>query len=526
MNYEAILAEKDAMYAELHESYVQIQQKHIELQQNHTELLQNLIEVQQELGKQYQSSIELQQSNAQLRSELDQLKKMMFGSTRERFISKIDQHQLSLFGSDHIEPALNTSVEQHIEYDRKTPRKHEGRNKIPDHLPVHEIIIEPVEDTTDLIKIGEEITETLEYTPASLVKKRVIRPKYARKNNEGVVIAQLPSRPFPKCIAEASLVAHITVCKFIDHMPFYRQIQRFKRDFNWEVSDSTINEWFVSECTLLHPLFELLQRKILEGSYLMVDESPLKVLDRDLIKGIHQGYLWVYYSPELKAVLFNYRKGRGQHGPKEILAEYKGILQTDGWQVYDKFANTPGITLVGCLAHARRYFYDALKTNKTKCEEVLMIIQRVYAQDRMCKEMSVAERKEYREQHVRPLFEELRHWLGQELKGDITPKSDYGKAVTYMNKQWPKLIRVLDDGRVELDNNLIENKIRPLALGRKNYLFAGSHDAAQRIAMMYSFFGSCKAHDINPYEWLKDTLEKISDTKLSDLGSLLPGATV
>jgi len=167
-----------------------------------------------------------------------------------------------------------------------------------------------------------------------------------------------------------------------------------------------------------------------------------------------------------------------------------------------------------------------MKTNKSKSEEALTIIQRIYAQERLCKEMSADDRKLFRDQHVRTLFEELRDWLDEELKGDITPKSEYGKAITYMNKQWQKLIRVLDDGRVELDNNLIENKIRPLALGRKNYLFAGSHDAAQRIAMMYSFFGSCKAHDINPYEWLTATLEKIPDTKLSDLGSLLPGAGV
>ncbi len=492
MNYEAIVAEKDAINARLH-----------------------------------QRNIQLEQNIAQLQQELAHLKRLIYGSKRERFISAIDQHQLSLFGSDPIEPSTeNIPAEQHIEYDRKVPKKHPGRNELPDHLPVHEVIIEPAEDTTDMVRIGEEITETLEYTPASLIKKRVIRPKYARKNNEGVVIAELPSRPFPRSIAEVTLVAYILVCKFIDHMPFYRQIQRFKRDFNWDVSDSTLNEWFVSACILLHPLFELLQRKILEGGYLQVDESPIKVLDQDHEKGIHQGYQWVYYNPERKLVFFNYRKGRGQHGPKEILAEYEGILQTDGWHVYDKFKNNPGITLVGCLAHARRYFDKALKTNKSKCQEALTIIQGIYAQERLCKEMSAEDRKQFRDQHVQPVFDELRDWLDEEMKGDITPKSEYGKAITYMNKQWPKLIRVLEDGRVELDNNLIENKIRPLALGRKNYLFAGSHDAAQRIAMMYSFFGSCKAHSINPYQWLKDTLEKIPDTKLSDLESLLPGSRV
>ena len=161
-----------------------------------------------------------------------------------------------------------------------------------------------------------------------------------------------------------------------------------------------------------------------------------------------------------------------------------------------------------------------------KSEEALTLIQRIYAQERIRKEVPSAEQTHFRKNHIKPIYEELYTWLQKELKADITPKSDYGQALTYLSKQWHKLIKVLEDDRIELDNNLIENKIRPLALGRKNYLFAGSHDAAQRIAMMYSFFGSCKAHDINPYEWLKETLELIPETKLSELHNLLPGVNM
>jgi len=469
---------------------------------------------------------ELRQENALLRQEIVQLKKMIFGQRRERFIAEENANQLSLFESSSTVVDTAAEEKQHIEYDRKTQKKHNGRNELPEHLPVEIVIIEPEEDTSGMTRIGEEITETLEYTPASLVKKRTIRPKYAKRNGDGVVIGKLPSRPFPKFIAEVSLLTHIIISKFIDHLPFYRQILRFKRDFQWEVSDSTINEWFVAVCTLLHPLYEVLRRKVISSHYLQVDESPIKVLDQDKEKGIHQGYQWVYYSPELKLVYFNYRKGRGQHGPKAILAGYNGILQTDGWQVYDKFGAVPGITLVGCLAHARRYFHKALETNKSKCEEVLAIIQRIYAQERQGHELPSEVRKVFRDRDIRPLFDELRQWIDAELKTDIGAKSDYAQAITYINKQWPKLIGLLDHGQAELDNNLIENKIRPLALGRKNYLFAGSHAAAERIAMMYSFFGSCKAQDINPYEWLKKTLERIPDTKLSDLEKLLPGVGV
>jgi transposase len=495
MNYEAILAEKDAIIAA----------------QN--TLLEKL-------------TLDTSSRIQQLEHELAQLKKMIFGSKRERFVAEVNANQLSLFSGEEIsvaEPVVDT---QHIEYDRKPPKKHPGRTALPDHLPVEVIIIEPEEDTTGMKRIGEEISETLDYTPASLIRRITIRPKYAKPDGEGVVIGKLPLRPLSKAIAEASLLAHIIVSKFIDHLPFYRQIQRFKREYQWEVSDSTINEWFVAVCTLLHPLYERLQRKVLSSGYLQVDESPINVLDQDKPGSTHKGYQWVYYSPEAKLVMFSYRKGRGQNGPKEILAGYQGILQTDGWHVYDKYAEVPGITLVGCLAHARRYFDKSKLSNKPKSEEALTIIQRIYAQERMCKEMSAEDRKSFRDQHIGPVIKELRHWLDEELKREYAPKSDYGQALTYLNKQWHKLINIVSDGRVEPDNNLIENKIRPLALGRKNYLFAGSHDAAQRIAMMYSFFGSCKAQDINPYEWLKSTLERIPETKLSELETLLPGYKV
>lgn len=488
MDYEAILEEKDASIANL-------------IQDNH----------------------QLRENNTQLRQELEQLKRMIFGQKRERFIAEVNANQLSLFEAPSLsEPAV--VEKQHIEYDRQTSKKkHPGRNELPDHLPVEEVFLEPEEDTSAMTCIGEEVTETLEYTPASLVKKRTIRRKYARPDGEGIVIAKLPLRPFPKFVAEVSLVAHILIAKFIDHLPFYRQIQRFKREFGWEVSDSTINEWFISVCTLLHPLYEVLIRKILTSAYLQADESPIKVLDQDHVKGIHQGYQWVYYAPEVKWVYFNYRKGRGQHGPKEVLSGYQGILQTDGLAVYDKFGEVPGIHLVGCLAHARRYFHKALDNYKVKSEEALKLIQGIYAAERGGRDKSAEERLAWRHEHVRPQYEALRAWIDEELKTRLDKKSKYAQAIRYINKQWPKLIRALDYGHTELDNNLIENKIRPLALGRKNYLFAGSHAAAERIAMMYSFFGSCAAHGVNPYEWLKATLDKIGDTKMTELETLLPG---
>jgi len=512
MDFEVMLAEKDAALKDLLERFEQLEKNHVDVLKKYTDALKS----QNELLLEHKNTLQ----------ELAQLKRLVFGQRRERFVENLDPQQLTLFEDSNAAEGYAWVPKQHIEYDRKLPKKHPGRTALPDHLPVEEIIIEPDEDITGMKRIGEEITETLEYTPASLVKKITIRPKYAKQDGEGVVIGKLPSRPIPKAIAEASLIAYILVSKFIDHLPFYRQIQRFKREYQWEVSDSTINEWFVAVCTLLHPLYEVLKRKILESGYMQVDESGMPVLDQDHPKGIHKGNQWVYYSPEHKLVCFHYRKGRGKNGPKEMLSGYQGILQSDGWHVYDDYADVPGISLTGCLAHARRKFHESLQNNKAKSEQALSLIQRIYAADRPVKMQQENERKSYREKHVLPLFAELRQWIDAEIQKNVEPKSAYGKALTYSTRQWPKLIRIMDYSHVELDNNLIENKIRPLALGRKNYLFAGSHDAAQRIAMMYSFFGSCKAHDINPYEWLKDTLERIPDTKLSNLETLLPGYKV
>jgi len=201
-----------------------------------------------------------------------------------------------------------------------------------------------------------------------------------------VLIAELPSRPIDKAIVEACLLAHILVSKFIDHLPFYRQIQMFKRDFGWEPAQSTVSDWMASCCQLLEPLYNTLKQKILDSDYIQSDESPIKVQDSDKKGSTHQGYQWVYHDPVQKLVLFNYRKGRGQNGPKELLADYKGYLQCDGYTVYDKIGTDPKITLAGCLVHARRKFHDALDSDKKRAQTALTLFRKMYLQERTIKE--------------------------------------------------------------------------------------------------------------------------------------------
>ncbi len=471
----------------------------------------------------------LLEQNSLLKHELDTLKRLIYGSRSERFKPVMyDPDQLSLFEEEQRSEPVEIPKET-ISYER-SKKKHPGRNAIPDHLPVREEIIEPDIDTTGMVKIGDEITETLEYTPASLVKHRIIRPKYVHKETSQIHIASLPERPLPKTIAEATLLAYILVCKYIDHLPLYRLAKMFSRDFGYIVAQSTMVDWVARVCELLMPLYEALGRSVLESSYIQVDESPIKVLaqkdenGKSPPKNIFQGYMWVYSAPEKQQVWFNYRKGRGMNGPKEVLFDYVGYVQCDGYTVYDEIAaKQDGITLLGCLVHARRYFDQSKDSDEKRSSYALSLLGQIYRHERELKQKaSLEERQQIRTQYTMPLLNTLYQWAKQEYD-KVLPKSPIAKAMSYLHRQWPKIERAAQDARFELDNNLVENKIRPLALGRKNYLFAGSHDGAVRAAMMYSFFGTCITKGINPYDWLVDTLNKIPSHPISRIHELLPG---
>ena len=458
-----------------------------------------------------------------LQFQLEQFKRLLFGSKRERFIAETNSDQMILpFEVDQAK--VTEEVTQKGEYIRKKNKRenHHGRLPLPSHLPVEEIIIEPNENTEDLKCIGKEVTDELELVPAKLFIRRYIRPKYAKANNEGVIIADLPSRPIEKCIAGAGLLSQILIDKYVDHLPIYRQIKRFERD-GIQISSSTIDSWQRLSSNLLEPLYDCLKLHVLGEGYLQVDETPLRVLDRNKQGETHQRYHWVYHAPIHKAVFFDYQKGRGREGPKELLKDFKGYLQTDGYQVYDWFGKQQNITHVGCMAHARRYFEKALEYDKSGAEYVMFEIQKLYAIERKARalKLTAQQRNQLRLDESLPIMNELGKQLAEKAKTEL-PKSPMGKAIYYTVQRWDNLLAYLYNGYLEIDNNLVENAIRPNALGRKNYLFAGSHEAAQRIAMFYSFFGTCKKNDIDPYKWLKYVLEKLPDYPANRMKELLP----
>ncbi|MCK4919533.1 MAG: IS66 family transposase [Bacteroidales bacterium] len=378
---------------------------------------------------------ELQAENLYLKQELAQLKRMIFGSKSERFIQE-DTGQLSL-GMDIREQTQPEVETEELSYTRKKPSKEKEspvRLPLPSHLHREDHIIEPNEDITGAKKIGEVITEILEYTPGKFYVEKYIRPKYALANEEGIVIGELPSFPIPKGNAGAGLLSHMAISKYQDHLPFYHQAKQYKRQ-NMIIAESTMNGWFASSCRLLEPLHEKLMKKAQQNSYLMADETPIPVLTKDKPGATHKGYHWVYYSPLNKLVCFDYRKGRGREGPEEFLQSFHGALQTDGYAAYNKFENQQGITLLACMAHVRRKFEQAQDNDFERAEYALKKIQALYKIERDAREqeLSFDQRKVLREKESLPILLELENWMKNQLS-EVLPKSSIGKAITYTLK--------------------------------------------------------------------------------------------
>ena len=466
----------------------------------------------------------LQEENLQLKLQLERLKRLAFGQKRERFEDP-NQIRLPFEMPQEVKQQLEEQTTKTITYERKKiASSHAGRMPLPDHLPVEEIEIYPEVDITDMVCIGREVTDELEYKPASYIIKRYIRYKYAPKKGEGVFIGALPGRVIEKGIAGPGLLASILVDKYVDHLPLYRQMQRFKRE-NIPIAASTIEGWVRQALGILVILYEHLVRETRTKGYLQADESTIRVQDRDKKGSCHLGYYWVYHCPIDGTVLFDYQPGRSAGAAAHVLSGFKGYLQTDGYTAYDKIGAREGVTHLNCWAHARREFDGALTNDRNRAEIALAFIQTLYKVEATAREeaLTPAQRKELRLSKSLPVINAFVKWMTDEIKtGKVLPKSTIGKAMHYSLDRWDKLSAYLYDGTLEIDNNLIENAIRPLALGRKNYLFAGSHEGAKRAASIYSFFAMCRKEDVNPFQWLKYVFEHIMDTKTSQLHTLYP----
>jgi len=469
-----------------------------------------------------------------LKFELDKYKKYLFGKKSEKLANgHSGPGQIELFELGTDQPQQEELSEQVTDLAReKAPTKKRekgtGRMILPENLRREIIIIEPSEDITGCVIIGEEVTEVLEMIPAEFYVKRYIRYKYARAGGEGIVIGVLPERVIDRAanrkgIPSEGVIAQMILDKYVFALPLHRQIDKYRR-LGVNVPASTASDWMMKGWQHLLPLWELLKLLILNQKYLQVDETPLKVLDRDHKNGIHQGYVWVYNAPCDKLILFDYQKGRDHSGPKQMLEKYAGILQTDGYSVYEKlFGNHPDILLVYCMAHARRKFVDALKYDHNRATYVLERMQQLYTVEQQMRDESLSweDRTIRRQEKSTPVLLELKDWM-IEQSPQVLPKSPLGMAIAYTLPRWEGLSAYTLHGQIEIDNNLVENAIRPVAIGRKNYLFAGSHQAAEMTTAMYSFMATCKKNNVDEFDWLKDIFERVQSHKHKDLYQLLP----
>jgi transposase len=311
--------------------------------------------------------------------------------------------------------------------------------------------------------MGEEVSEILEYTPG----KFYVRRKYALAEEAGVVIGELPSLPLPKSQAGASLLSHLLVSKYQDHLPFYRQIEIFKR-MGVTLSPATVNGWFSASIDLLEPLYDVLKKTVMSSDYIQVDETTIPVMDRDHPGATRKGYHWIIRAPEMRKLYFHYDRGaRAQRVAVDILRDFKGAVQSDGYGAYNIYENKKGLLLPGCWAHARRKFEQALKNDPARVQFALEQIQLLYHLERRAKDgqYTKEETERLRREEAYPVLRAFEKWFDANYSR-VLPKFPIGQAIAYTYNIYPRLVRYVIDGRYKIDNNGAENGIRPLAPGR------------------------------------------------------------
>jgi len=428
------------------------------------------------------------------------------------------------------------------------------RHGLPKHLEREDIVLEPEEVKADpnlWKRIGEEVTEELDYLPARFICRRFIRPNYVRLPKAGVpvpprlscpsdlvsqilaemeepkqvVIAPLPPRLLEKGYVGPGLMAQIVISKYEDHLPLYRQERIYRERHGVSIARQSLAEWVGQAAFWLKPIYQFMKKNSLARSYLQADETPIRYLDPDQPGKARLGYLWTYSAPG-GDVLFDWQTTRSKAAPAEFLKTFKGHLQTDAYVVYQGLAKDREgeITLVGCWAHCRRNFVEALQEDR-RVGWFVRQIGHLYGVEKQLREGRAGPRLRAarRASEARPVLDRLRKAL-ERMARKILPKSGFGQAINYALDQWPTLINYLDDGRLEIDNNLIENAIRPTALGKKNFLFIGHPDAGWQSAVIYSLLGSCRRHGINPHQYLRDVLARLPSATNHHIPELTPAA--
>ncbi len=461
------------------------------------------------------------------------LRRMQFGRKSEKLDRQIEQLELRL---DELQatPAENTAASHTAARVASVAgvAAKPVRKPLPEHLPREVRTYRPKQKACpdcggELKFLGEDVSEILEYVPARFQVIRQVRPKLACACCERIVQAAAPSRPIERGVAGPGLLAHVLVSKYCDHLPLYRQSEIYARE-GVELERSTLADWVGGTSALLAPLVEALRRHVLSATKLHADDTPVPVLAPGNGK-TKTGRLWTYVRDDRPAgdatpaaVWFAYSPDRKGEHPQAHLGNFTGTLQADGYAGFDAVYKTGRIQEAACWAHVRRKFYDLHVAHKSPvAAEAIERIATLYTVEKEIRGHPADERREVRNAQARPLLDSLKQWL-EETLGKLSRKSDTALAVRYALSRWNALLRYVNDGRIEIDNNAAERSLRTVALGRKNYLFAGSDAGGERAAAIYSLIGTAKLNGLDPEAYLRNVLSRIADYPINRIEELLP----
>ena len=461
------------------------------------------------------------------------LRRMQFGRKSEKLDHQIEQLELRL---EDLEAAQTESIPPQNATPSQSTRtlRRPARRPLPDHLPRETQTHEPEQSACPecggtLRKLGEDVSELLEFVPARFKVIRIVRPKLSCADCEHIVQAPAPSRPIDRGLAGPGLLAHVLVSKFSDHLPLYRQSEIYERS-GLDLDRSTLADWVGGSSRLLAPLVDALRRYVLLARKLHADDTPVPVLAPGTGK-TKTGRLWTYVRDDRPAgdlsppaVWFAYSPDRKGEHPQRHLRDFRGTLQADAFAGFNALYEDPnrGICEASCMAHIRRKFYDLHQAHASPvAAEALRRIGELYAIESEIRGRAPDERKQVRQARARPLLDSMREWL-ESVRAKLSSKSAVASATSYALGRWIAMLRYCDDGLLEIDNNAAERALRAVVLGRKNYLFAGSDSGGERAASIYSLIGTAKLNGLDPEAYLRDVLTRIADHPVNRIQALLP----
>jgi transposase len=469
-----------------------------------------------------------------LEQQLQWLRKQVFGRRSEKGVP-VEQQALpfaTAAGQVEADARDEDGGEEQTaltEVPAHTRRKRGGRKPLPDDLPREIVELLPADTAlccqgckSEKVRIGEDRTEELDYQPASMVVRVYVRPKFAcRKCENGVVQAALPARPIEKGRPGPGLLAHVITSKYGDHLPLYRLERIFPRH-GIEISRKTLSQWCGAVADLLEPVATQIAADVLGSKWVQCDDTGVDVQDRTANPQIRKGHVWTYRGSDASA-FYDFTWMRNSEGPLRVLAHFRGYLQADAAPAFDEAYRKLPIVEVGCWAHARRRFKEAVRTSPKEASQVVVWIGELYGLERSARKNKLDDdrRRELRQERSLPILKRIHAYL-KEIVVTALPKSPLGEAIGYALRQWAALTRYTEHGSLEIDNNGAENALRPLCLGRKNWLNFGSEAAAHRAMVLLTLVQTCKAHQVDPFAYLRDIIDRVSTHPMSRIDELTP----